>query len=188
MITTFLFDLSGVFFKADWEAANKQLYEKTKAYAFPLDGSKYDFYLDFLIGKISINEYFDKLRKAVNSNVSLEKLKKEYKSAYIKHSKIDKNMLKLLKELHKEYYCICITQTNKFHERVNKERGLFKEFDKVFTSSELQETKNETKIFNIVLKEIKKKPEECIFIDDKEEHIKNAEALGIKAIHFKGYS
>ena len=52
----------------------------------------------------------------------------------------------------------------------------------------MKELKNETKIFNIVLKSIKKKPEECIFIDDKEEHIKSAESLGIKGIHFKGYS
>ena len=44
MITTFLFDLGGVFFEADWEAANKQLYEKTKVYAFPQDGSKYSFW------------------------------------------------------------------------------------------------------------------------------------------------
>jgi len=187
MITTFLFDLGGVFFEADWKSINKQLYEKTGVYALPLDGSRHDFYLEFLVGKISIDDYFDRLRKAEKSNVSLERLKQEYKKAYIKHSKIDKNMISLLKKLHKKYYCVCVTSTNMFHEEINRERGLFKEFDKVFTSSDLKELKNETKIFKIVLAKINKKPEECIFIDDKEDHIKNAESLRIKGIHFKSF-
>jgi putative hydrolase of the HAD superfamily len=42
--------------------------------------------------------------------------------------------------------------------------------------------KPELKIYRLTLKKLKVKPEECIFIDDKEKNLKPAKKLGIKTV------
>ena len=134
MITTFLFDIGGVFFEADWEKINQYIYQKTGVPIFPLNGGRYDFYVDFSLGEITINDYFKRLRKEVNSTAQISSLKKAYKKAYTTYAPIYKEMLKLIVSLHTNYFIACVTNTNRFHEKINQERGLFKEFDKKFTS------------------------------------------------------
>ena len=184
MIKTIIFDLGGIFFEVNWEEVNKELVNKVNVPIFPKEG-RYEFYLDFALGKISSKEYFDKLLKTVNSSVKRENLKKAYKEAYINNTKINENMLKLAKELHKRYNLICITNTNEFHKKINESRGLFKEFDNVFSSFELGKIKNTKNIFIEVLEKLNLNAEDCIFIDDKEENIEIARSVGVNSILFK---
>ncbi len=47
--------------------------------------------------------------------------------------------------------------------------------------------KPDSEIYRLFLDTYKKKPEECLFIDDTEANIKAAEAVGINGWHFHGY-
>jgi epoxide hydrolase-like predicted phosphatase len=58
-------------------------------------------------------------------------------------------------------------------------------FNKAFFSNELGFMKPDKKIYNYVLKQIKFKPNECLFIDDKIDNIESAKSLGINTIQFK---
>ena len=44
------------------------------------------------------------------------------------------------------------------------------------------------KIYDILLKKSKSKPNECVFIDDLSENVHAAQLLGIKGIHYRGQS
>jgi putative hydrolase of the HAD superfamily len=184
---TMIFDLGGVFFEADWDGINKYILEKTGVPILPSDGTRYDFYVDFALGKISSNEYFVKLLKAVNSEIDVGVLENAYKEAYIKNTKIDERMLALAKKLHKKYKLICVTNTNEFHKKINKIRGLFTEFDEVFSSFELGKIKNESDMFVEILDKLNLNPADCIFIDDKVGNVASAKSIGIDAIHFTNY-
>jgi HAD superfamily hydrolase (TIGR01509 family) len=57
-------------------------------------------------------------------------------------------------------------------------------FVKVFFSSEIGHSKISKKAFELVLKEIKLKPEECVFIDDNPRNIELAQSVGLKTVLF----
>ncbi len=183
MIKTIMFDLGEVFFTINHKKLDEEMIEKTGVTIRPAKGTHHDFYVDFVAGKISIEEYFDNLRKAVNSDAPIELLNKVYSEAYIKYSIIDQGMLELAKKLKNKYQLICITNTNLLHKNINKKRGLMDVFDKVFSSTEAKRLKD-TSWFKDILLELKLEGSSCIFIDDSKENVAAAEEAGINPILF----
>ena len=61
----------------------------------------------------------------------------------------------------------------------------FSEFDYVCFSAEVHLAKPEAAIFHACLKIVQSKPEECLFIDDREENVEAARALGMRALRFE---
>lgn len=59
-------------------------------------------------------------------------------------------------------------------------------FDGVMVSSDIHMIKPETRIYEYFLKTYELKPEECLFIDDREENIAGAQKVGINGYLFKG--
>lgn len=54
-------------------------------------------------------------------------------------------------------------------------------------SFEVHQIKPEPEIYQTLLEKFDLKPEECVFLDDREENIRGAEAAGIHGIQFTGY-
>ncbi|MFS0615634.1 HAD-IA family hydrolase [Lederbergia ruris] len=61
--------------------------------------------------------------------------------------------------------------------------GIRKYFDSIILSAFVNEAKPEKAIYEIALRDIQAKPEECIFIDDITLNIEGAERVGIRGIH-----
>ena len=61
----------------------------------------------------------------------------------------------------------------------------FSEFDYVCFSAEVHLAKPEAAIFHACLKIVHSEPEECLFIDDREENVAAARALGMQAVKFE---
>ncbi|HIJ14084.1 TPA: HAD family phosphatase [Candidatus Woesearchaeota archaeon] len=185
MIKIILFDLGEVFFVSNSRKLDESLKAKTGVSIKPKEGKHYQFYIDFVEGKLTIDEYFDKLRNAANIDISIDTLRKAYADSYKETSTIDYGMIELAKKLKKKYRLICITNTNLLHKNINKERGLYEVFERVFSSEEAKKLKNES-WFSDILKELNVKSENCLFIDDLEENTLAARKVGIKSITFKG--
>ena len=60
-------------------------------------------------------------------------------------------------------------------------------FHKRFLSCYLHARKPDKKIYEIVLKQLRVRPEETVFIDDSKSNIKTAQSLGMKAVLFTSY-
>jgi putative hydrolase of the HAD superfamily len=60
----------------------------------------------------------------------------------------------------------------------------FKDFDYVCFSAEVQLAKPEAAIFHACLKVVGSRPEECLFIDDREDNVEAARALGMREVRF----
>ena len=97
-----------------------------------------------------------------------------------------KNLIKRLKEV--GYRVPVLTNVSRKMAEYNKAKGRYKSFKPVFLSYEIRLKKPSPKIFLHVLKKLKLKSDECIFIDDKENYLKGARAAGIKTILFKSFS
>lgn len=66
-----------------------------------------------------------------------------------------------------------------------KEFDYHKLFDAIVYSFEVGVSKPDKKAYKIILKRLKAKPEECVFIDDNLKNLKTAKQLGIETIRFQ---
>ena len=73
-----------------------------------------------------------------------------------------------------------LSNTNKVHFDLYSTWGPFKNFDQFFLSFELGLRKPEKEIYKIVLEETKVRPEEILFVDDLDQNLKEAKAMGLK--------
>jgi putative hydrolase of the HAD superfamily len=169
------------------DLANKELFEKTGVFLFPNNVRPSPQYKEFQTGKISSEEYFQNLINLSKAKISVKELMNAYKQHYLKATKFNPKMIKLVKDLRKKYAVACFSDTTEVHRQINEKKGFFKLFDFSFVSSGLGITKDEVRAFEIVIEKLKVKPNECVFIDDNEGHVERAKSIGIDAIHFQSY-
>ena len=88
-------------------------------------------------------------------------------------------------KLKKQYPLYLISNTNDLHyEHVKAKFNLLKHFVACFPSHEVGHRKPDSAMFEHVLKKIKMKPEETVFIDDMPAFVEGATQLGMQAIQF----
>ena len=94
------------------------------------------------------------------------------------------SLIKSLKS--KGYHVFALTNTSPPHLEVMKRHGWTLLFDGFFASCELRSIKPEKKIYLLMLRSIRSKPQDVVFIDDREENIRGARDAGISnAILFR---
>lgn len=98
----------------------------------------------------------------------------------------------LLKNWRKDYRLFLLSNTNALHiQHIRKQSGLFtyqqflRQFEQVYYSHEIGLRKPDPAFYLKVLEDHQLEPEECFFIDDKEENVLAATELGIHTWHFK---
>jgi len=155
--------------------------------------------------KISLDQYFDsidtvysesmenKISKqlllkvmAQNLKTTQKNLQKLYFKAYRKKFKTNKQLYRFAFNLRKKGYKIGIL-SDQWHlsKPVHAPKKLMKKFNAVIISCEVGLRKPDPKIYKLVLKKLKTKPSEAIFIDNQKWNIKPAEKIGFKTILYK---
>lgn len=141
----------------------------------------------FDIGLISPNNYWKLIAKSLKIN-DCNKVKGIYLGSIIK-VKLNKKVIQLAKWLKEKKYKVGIlSNTNEIDANVHKKRGDYDLFSPVILSHEVGYRKPEKRIYQIALKKLKVKPNECIFIDNNKDKSSTAKKLGIKTILFKSAS
>ncbi len=155
--------------------------------------------------KISMDQYLDaidttyaksieglipreKVIKTISKNlkISESRMKKLYIWAYKKHFKQNKQLFKQAEQLKKLGYKIGILSDQWYlSQDALMPKKLYKNFDEVVVSCDVGMRKPNPKMYKIVLKKLKVKPSEAIFIDNQKWNTKPANKLGIKTILFK---
>lgn len=183
MITTIIFDNNGVLTDNDEESTYKILPE----------------YLNLTLEKFkkiwheeakkvdkgsSKKEFIENLLKSTNSN----RTTKEFMA---KHLEISYNLkpavINYVNNLKKDFEIALLTNFSDSFEEFNKKWHLEDIFKKenMFISYRIKIAKPQKEIYEYVLNQLKRKPEETVFIDDKEENVNAAKALGMNGIVFK---
>jgi|SRR3989344_4532008 len=175
MIKAIIFDIGGVIVPD----LTKKVMGLAKNKNFTKNIHKYSNYLDS--GKITLS----KLEKIFNKKyeVNLDFRKMYLDSA--KKSKINKNILKLILKLRKNYKVIYLSNTFKEHYLIRKKQHVYDNFLFGISSYKVKLRKPYRIIYKLTLRKLKLGPEECIFIDDREDNIKTAKRLKINTILFK---
>lgn len=102
---------------------------------------------------------------------------------YVNHCVLYPEVMDVLEELSKLYKLGVISNAFPGLDQVFDKLNIRKYFDAIIISAFVGKAKPERLIFEKALEEIKFKPNECLFIDNKAEYVKAAEELGMKGIH-----
>ncbi len=181
-ITTLFFDVGGICLTNGWDHVSRE--KSTKE--FSLDYEQMErrhkpVFKDFEKGKLSLDEYLNKVvffKERTFSKIDFIEF------MYQQSQKIE-TTFEILDELisQKNYHLATINneslELNKY--RVNK-YNLDKYFKCFFSSCYLGVRKPEAEIFNKALKIFHKDPEECLFVDDREENYRTAKNIGLNAV------
>lgn len=138
-----------------------------------------------VMGKVDLeqidrNSFFKLLSEA--SDISQEVVETQWQQLIIPNEAVV-DLSKLLRE--KYVVVLCSNAATWEIDPILKQFEFAKLFDDMFISGEIQLTKPNADFFNLVLDALPAKPGETVFIDDNEENINAAEALGMPSILFE---
>ena len=134
-------------------------------------------------GKISPDKFWSDLKQGLNLDLPAE----EIQSVMLHSCDLsNREVLDLIVELKKKFTIVLLSNNYEdLFAHTQKFYSFEKYFDRVFSSSGIGFKKPEREAYEHVLKHLEAKPEEVVFIDDKEKNVVGANGLGIKTIHFK---
>ena len=181
MIKALIFDTGGVLHADESKIIHAEIMSE-----FGLAKEKFKYAWRRLIPRLNRGEMPEKnfwqlFIKLSHSTASIPK-ESPLLSAFVKHYKIDSNMIETVKSLKKQGYKLAVlSNTCKPHTDYNKKAGLYDEFSVLVLSNEVGMKKPEPRIYKLALEKLNTRPDESVFIDDMEEYVKAAQELGIKA-------
>lgn len=178
MITTIIFDLSEVYLQG-LKGTEKHIQSKIKISNSDL--LVYELHQLFL-GEVTEDEYWSLIKKRHSWDISVTELK----NAVRKNFQEIKGTRKIIEGLKENGYKLGLLSNHakewiEYCEITYKYHLLF---HKVVYSYEAGFSKPSPNIFLLILKKLKAKPEECLFIDDHIKNIQAAQELGFNTIHF----
>ncbi len=181
MIKVILFDVGGVYLDGSFvDFVNK---------ARKILGMNVDFYSDKEVvfdkrlnkGKITTEECFTRYFRVKISSKQMKKIIKIWTNTW----KLLDEMKRLIIELKKNYRLAILSNSDLLDSLNYTKKGWYKYFDALILSHEIGILKPQKKIYDIAIKKLKVKPEECLFVDDQEDCLKPAREMGMVTILFK---
>lgn len=187
MIKAIVFDLGGVIFSSDGGSFESREKLARKFNINPEELQKFHFGVrkDFLCGRLSESEYLKNLVSFFNLNTPVEELKHYIRSLNV----VDQEMLELVRSLAKKYLVgVLNNESKEWNEYRIAKFHLADYFSFILSSCDIGFAKPDVNAYKILLGRLSRlniNPPSALFIDDREENIRPAKRLGMKAIHFK---
>jgi len=183
MIKTIIFDLAEVYLKGFYgveDYLEDLLNLKSNEIKDKLQGPEFKLLME---GKITEDEFWKKLIQRNNWDIGINEFKKAIRNNFdeikgtreiIEKLKDNGYKLGLISDHSKEWIDHC---NNKF--------DYHKLFHSTQYSFEVECCKTDKKTFELLLKKLGEKAENCLFIDDSEKNINVAKSIGLNTIQFK---
>ncbi len=185
MIKAVIFDLGGVLTKYHYNKFQKELAKYLKVKYNILSPAVTPLLELFNKGEIIEDEFW----KMLAENLKIE-LPQDYRRfiqyEFEKDVKLNTNAEKILQKIKKSNYKLALISTIfKPHAKFVKQNGWLKDFDVVVMSCDVGLLKTDKQIFKLTLKMLGLKGNQCIYVDDKKEHLVPAKNVEMKTILFK---
>ncbi len=184
MIKAIVFDLGGVLFTNGTRLFAQYIstkHKKDQKEVYELLNYS-DFGNAYREGKISEDEFYSSLKRELAMDDDINELKQKWFDVY----QVIEGTRKIIEELRKKYNVYFFSDNVKERvEYAHQRYGFLDWFDGGVFSHEVGFRKPHPKIYEIVIEQIGLKPEEIVFIDDKEINLPPAQKLGMKTILYK---
>lgn len=189
MIKTVVFDIGGVLLDIHPERTFQYISdslgmnERDIANSFP-----WELHDEYEKGSLNNKEWFWGFRDSLPQPCCLKE--SDFWKAWSLLLGDEKETVKLFPDLSKNYSLWLLSNTNPKHiqDEIEKKYLFPSLVNGTIYSFDVGCRKPDKKIYDILLKKSKSKPNECVFIDDLIENVHAAQLLGIKGIHYKNQS
>ena len=134
-------------------------------------------------GEISTREFFNHARLAFGSSMDFKMFARLWNDIFWEN----RGIRPILRRLAKHYPLYLISNTNELHFDYlrRKFRGVFRYFKQTFPSHEMGRRKPDPRIYWRVLRAVKLRPEEAVFIDDMPRFVRAARRVGMKGVQYR---
>jgi len=145
--------------------------------------------LDLTLGRMTLRDFYARVgagrARPVDSAAAVARHLAVYESTT---GALDARVLGLIADLRRRRHVVaCLTNTETEVGRFNRERGLYRAFDRAFLSTEMGLHKPEVAIYERALADLGSAPGEAVFTDDKLENVTGARAAGMHGIHYRDF-
>lgn len=179
-----VFDLGNTVIRFDHNISAKKI-----ANLFKLDSKKiYDTFFDseitraFEKGLLSPKQFYEEASKLIGFKLPYEDFVKIWNEIFWE----DEGTCRLARELKKRYKLFLLSNVNRLHfEYIEKKFDIIKIFDELILSFVVGAVKPEPAIFEDVIRRAGGDKSKILYIDDREDLIRCATALGIDSIRFE---
>jgi putative hydrolase of the HAD superfamily len=142
--------------------------------------------LALTLGRMTLREFYARVAREAGSPVEADAAVARHLAVYeAATGPLDAGVLALVQALRGHLVVACLTNTEVEVGRFNRDRGLYRAFDRAFLSTELGLHKPERAIFDLVMAELGIAPAEAVFTDDKLENVIGARTAGLHAIQYR---
>jgi epoxide hydrolase-like predicted phosphatase len=181
MIKLIIFDLGGVVINYYEEQYFDFLSKKTGINTKKIKAAFSDIIKQQEAGKITLAE----MEKIAIKRLNINRNVLEWSNTFKRIAKPNKKTLITVRQLKKNYKVVLLTNIS-YSRYISATRFIFDKtlFKKRFVSCYLKMRKPDKKIYLYVLKVMKVKPSEAIFIDNLKENVAGAEKVGIHGLLF----
>jgi len=105
---------------------------------------------------------------------------------YRSTSRLNNHVIEIVRELKAAGYGVHVLSNAEPRQiKAAREFGAYDHFEKFVLSSEVGFKKPDRRIYEHALRRFKLQPEECVFVDDKEENLAPAREMGMRTVLFK---
>lgn len=186
MIELVMFDLGKVLIDFDFKIAVKSLGQfgllnQIKIYNLFRDAeltSKWD------KGHLSSEAFYKIIQDELGLKLEMKEFIPIWNGIFAENAK----MVALARGLAKNKKVVLLSNTNPWHaEHIRANYPWIKELNAFVASCDVQMMKPDPKIYQLAMQKVKARPEETFYIDDLEENVEAARALGMAAHQFENY-
>jgi putative hydrolase of the HAD superfamily len=135
-----------------------------------------------LLGEITPEQFWEDMRAAGGKPIADPA--KVWVNAGLKHRQVNRGLLNIITALRKTYTVGVLTNLTTTRLLIDNAQDLYAHFDYAILSCCERLKKPDAAFYRLALQRAAVLPEEAVFVDDTEENIRAAEALGIKGSLF----
>lgn len=135
-------------------------------------------------GHITTDEFYQRVAKVAGKEYNRDHLRKVHIESYQPKT----GMQDLVQKLKEDFDVAILTNFGDTFDEANEKvwgHGKVFDEDKVFVSSKLHMKKPDPEIYRYALDKLDCKPEEAVFVDDRESNLVTARNLGMKTVLFR---
>ena len=184
MIKLIIFDVGGVI-----DTFDESQYIRYISKKLGLNPREFALNLIPMLNKMDVGKMeMPMAKKMLAKKFKTTEQKLEWDSSFKKLNRVNTDVVKLANKLSKRYKIAILTNVSKSRHDLKMKSYLHQvKYEALFTSCYLKMRKPDHKIYEYVLKKMKTKPNEALFIDNLKVNTAGAAEVGIHTIQFKNY-
>lgn len=185
MIKVILFDLGDVLINNSFDSVLQEIANNLGISFEELKKMNEIYKKEMLVGELSVSGFNILLKEKLKLNLAPEEIDDIWEKSYEKVRTVNEELYDFAKRLKKKYIVGMISNIYDLTEKQDRERGIFDIFKPCILSCKVGLAKPGKEIFELALRELNLKAEECVFIDNREGHLVEPKQLGFKTILFE---